>query len=258
MTVTDQRHTGSNEPRGAGAVGLLTFPSDPPVDLPGVLARLDALQIIAEQQPPRFGEDGLACFNHLYREITAEVWERIQSNDFRSREFITKLDVEFAKRYFDAVVPRTDGRPVPESWQVLLERRSDPDINRIQFAVAGVNAHVDFDLAFALLTTCRDLGRPFGEDERADYNLINQVFASHMRALRQHFEDWWMRVFDRGLFALIADEGGELAVIIARDAAWNRAKRLSTLFGHEFDEESAEIDRQAAIMGRAMLDIPVP
>jgi len=223
-----------------------------------VLARLDALQVIAEQQPPRFGEDGLACFNHLYREITAEVWERIQSNGFRSREFITKLDVEFAKRYFDAVLPRADGRPVPESWRVVLDRRSDPEINRIQFAVAGVNAHVDFDLAFALLTTCRDLCRPFGEDERADYNLINQVFANHMRALRQHFEDWWMRVLDRGLFAFIADEGGEVAVIAARDAAWDRAKHLATLFGRDFDEESARIDRNAAFVGRAVLGIPVP
>jgi len=256
MTVTDQRQTGSDEPSGP-SVELPTIPSDPPVDVPGVLARLDALQSIAEQHPPRYGEDGLACFNYLYREITTEVWDRIQSNDFRSREFISRFDVEFAKRYFDAVLPRAAGRPVPESWQVLLERRSDPDINRIQFAVAGVNAHVDFDLAFALLTTCRALNRPFGEDERADYNLVNQVFADHMRALRRHFEDWWMRVLDGGLLALAADRGGDLAVVVSRDAAWNRAKRLSSLTGRDFDEESAEIDHQAAIVGRALLEVPL-
>jgi hypothetical protein len=146
---------------------------------------------------------------------------------------------------------------VPESWQVLLERRSEPEINRIQFAVAGVNAHVDFDLAFALLSTCRALGRPFGEDERADYNRINQIFASHMRALRRHFEDWWMRLLDGGLLALAADEGGELAVIVARDAAWNRAKRLAGLTGRDFDVESAEIDHRAAIVGRVLLEVPL-
>ena len=256
MTVTDQRQTGNDGPR-VGSVPLLTMPGDPPVDVPGVLARLDALQDIAEQHPPRYGEDGLACFNYLYREITTEVWEQIQKDEFRSREFITRLDVEFAKRYFAAVLPRTDGRPVPESWQVLLERRSEPEINRIQFAVAGVNAHVDFDLAFALLSTCRALGRPFGEDERADYNRINQIFASHMRALRRHFEDWWMRVLDGGLLALAADEGGELAVIVARDAAWNRAKRLAGLTGRDFDVESAEIDHRTAIVGRVLLEVPL-
>jgi hypothetical protein len=64
-----------------------------------------------------------------------------------------------------------------------------------------------------------------------------------MRALRRHFEDWWMRVLDGGLLALAADEGGELAVIVARDAAWNRAKRLARLTGRDFEVESAEIGR---------------
>jgi len=46
-------------------------------------------------------------------------------------------------------------------------------------------------------------------------------------------------------------------VVIARDLAWNRAKRLSTLTGREFDEESAEIDHRAAIVGTALLEVPL-
>ena len=256
MTVTDRLLTENIEPTSQKP-DFGDYPTDPPVDVPGVLVRLEALQAIFEQHPPRYAEDGLACFNYLYREITTEVWEQIQRGGFRSEEFISRFDVEFAKRYLDAVVPRTDGRPVPESWRVLMDRRSEPEINRIQFAVAGVNAHVDFDLAFALLTTCRALGRPFGKDERYDYNKINDIFGEHMRSLRQHFEDPWMRLLDGGLLSLCADEGGELMVVIARDLAWNRAKRLSTLTGREFDEESAEIDHRAAIVGTALLEVPL-
>ena len=264
MTVTDRLLTDrlltENEPTSPNLGNLADFadfPTEPPVDVPGVLARLEALQAIADRHPPRFAEDGLACFNYLYREITTEVWEQIQAGGFRSEEFISRFDVEFAKRYLDAVVPRTDGRPVPESWRVLLERRSEPRINRIQFAVAGVNAHVDFDLAFALLTTCRALGRPFGEDEHYDYNRINDIFAEHMRSLRQHFEDPWMRFLDGGLLSLVADKGGDLMVVIARDLAWDRAKDLAELTGAAFDRKSAEIDHAAAVAGVVLLEVPV-
>ncbi|HEX4247267.1 MAG TPA: DUF5995 family protein [Pseudonocardia sp.] len=256
MTVTDRLLSESDEPSGP-TPDFSNYPTEPPVDVPGVLVRLGAIQAIAERQPPRFAEDGLACFNYLYREITTEVWEQIQLGGFRSEAFINRFDVEFAKRYLDAVVPRTDGRPVPESWQVLLKRRADADINPIQFAVAGVNAHVDFDLAFALLTTLRALGLPFGDDERYDYNKINDIFAKHMRPLRQHFEDPWVRVLDRGFLAVCADEAGDLTVVIARDRAWDRAKRLSTLTGSKFDEETAEIDREVARVGWALLEVPV-
>ena len=77
MTVTDRLLTENDEPTSAKP-DFSGFPTDPPVDLPGVLDRLAALQIIADQHPPRFAEDGLACFNYLYHEITDEVWQQIQ------------------------------------------------------------------------------------------------------------------------------------------------------------------------------------
>jgi hypothetical protein len=99
-----------------------------PEDVPGVLSVLEALQVIAELRAPRLQEDGLACFNYLYREITREVRKRIDNDEFEDKDFITRLDVEFAKRYFEAVLADAAGTQVPDSWGVLLDRRSAPNI----------------------------------------------------------------------------------------------------------------------------------
>jgi hypothetical protein len=229
-----------------------------PQDVPGVVSVLEALQVIAELRAPRLEEDGLACFNYLYREITREVRKRIDNDEFEDADFIIRLDVEFAKRYFEAILADAVGTQVPASWSVLLDRRSAPNIEPVQFAVAGVNAHVDYDLAFALISTCRALDRPLGESERADYEAINQVFADHMGQLRQHFETRSQRRLDAGVFAQLADGVGDLAVVLSRDAAWHRAEHLNTMSdpSPELERARAAIDWRTAMVGRAVLDLP--
>jgi hypothetical protein len=231
----------------------------PPDDVPGVLLRLEAIQVLADQRHPRYAEDGLACFNYLYHKITAEVWRRLRDHRFRSTEFIARLDVEFAKRYFQALLADATGTEVPRAWQVLLARRSVSHIDPQQFAVAGVNAHVNFDLPFALLRTLAVLELSFGEDEHADYQAINEVFAEHMRSLRRHFENRLQRELDHGVIAQLTDGVDDLTVVLARNAAWHRAKHLATLVEEsaEFNRVRAEMDWQTSMIGRAVLVLPV-
>lgn len=48
----------------------------------------------------------------------------------------------------------------------------------MEYAVVGVNAHVNFDLAPAVVRTCTVLGRSApGPAERADYRAVNDVFS---------------------------------------------------------------------------------
>jgi Family of unknown function (DUF5995) len=57
--------------------------------------------------------------------------------------------------------PRTCGGPagflrrneIPTSWDALFEARYATGSDRIPFALAGMNAHINGDLAFALLQT---------------------------------------------------------------------------------------------------------
>ena len=56
------------------------------------------------------------------------------------------LDVVFANYYLSAVGHAEAGADVPRCWDVLWRNRSDSDCAPIQFAVVGMNAHINHDL----------------------------------------------------------------------------------------------------------------
>jgi hypothetical protein len=59
---------------------------------------------------------------------------------------MSQLDVTFAGLYFDAVEAAGDPAAVPLAWRPLIEERGQPAIEPIQFALAGMNAHINHDL----------------------------------------------------------------------------------------------------------------
>jgi hypothetical protein len=234
--------------------------AETPQSVPDVLAIMEKLQDIADRCPPRDTEDGLASFNYLYHVITTDVRDKIENGGFDNPEFLTRLDVEFAKRYFSAIEANATGAVTPRSWSVLLERRSDPDIDPLLFAVAGVNAHVNYDLAFALLTTVKALGLSLDDaGVRDDYQVINKVFADHMRELKQHFEGRLAREIDQGLLEKISDDAGDLTVVVARDEAWHRAVHINSLADDpdKVEHARAAIDWRVSMLGRAVLSLRV-
>jgi len=191
--------------------------------IPEVLRRLASTQIAAEKHP-RARRDGLACFNYLYTVITTQVQDDYLAGKFTSGDFITRLDVAFANRYLSAVDAEVATAPSP--WRCLLEMRSDPGISPLAFAVAGVSAHVNFDLAFAVLETAEQRAR-LTDDDHGDYQLLNKIFFREMRKLRKHFEDGTERWIER-TFGLTTLENvlGDVIVVVSRYLAWLKAVRL--------------------------------
>ena len=191
--------------------------------IPEVLRRLDAVQVAAEKQP-RSSHDGLACFNHLYTVITRQVQDDYRAGKFANGDFITRLDVSFANRYLSAVYDEIEAAPRP--WQCLLEQRSDRWISPLAFAVVGVSAHVNFDLAFAVVETGTQMGQLDPVDHN-DYQHLNAIFFREMHTLRHRYEDGTERWLER-TFGLTRIENllGDAVVVIARYLAWNKAKRL--------------------------------
>jgi Family of unknown function (DUF5995) len=230
-----------------------------PKDVPAVRAAIDGLRDIAARHAPLLREGGLGCFDYLCHEITREARDRIHHGESVDTEFVIRLDLEFAVRYFDAVFADAAGTPLPNSWRVLLVRRPALDVDTRQFAAGGRNAHLSPDLAIALLSMRRVTERPYGEAEYADYQAINRVFADHIGQLREHCERRLRRPLGIGVFALVANAVGDLTLVFARDAAWHQAQCLATLLGtsSELDRARVSIDWQVAMVGRTVLDLPV-
>src|SRR4030081_1355295 len=96
--------------------------------------------------------DGLKWFNLLYLKVTEKVDAQPPPNGWEDEAWLTLLDVVFAKLYFATISVALDqSANTPSSWLALFETRNRPHIDRIQFALAGMKAHINHDLALGLV-----------------------------------------------------------------------------------------------------------
>jgi hypothetical protein len=71
---------------------------------------------------------------------------------------------------------------VPLAWRPLVERRAVAGIEPVQFALAGMNAHINHDLPVAMVSTCAALATPPDASEHfADYQKVDQLLDAAER-----------------------------------------------------------------------------
>ena len=170
--------------------------------------------------------DGVACFNRMYLEVTEQVASHLQAGFFADPVFMTQLDITFASRYFAAVDAADDRAAVPLAWRPLFEQRSAPGIEPVQFALAGMNAHINNDLPLALTATCAALGTsPDAGTHHADYQKVDQLLDAAEQSVRQSFESAPELAADRHLQA-VCNLVGAWSINSARDLAWTSSLLL--------------------------------
>jgi hypothetical protein len=180
-----------------------------------VVARLDATDAAL---PPA---DGVGCFSRMYRTVTLLVRERLGDGYFADPAAMNALDVTFANVFIAALDAAAAGAPVPRAWEPLFARRADPRIESIQFALAGMNAHINHDLPVAVVATCAALGRT-PDDLHGDYLAVNALLADVEGQVRRSYEDEVVRRADEDLSPVL-DLVGAWSIEKARDAAWVNA-----------------------------------
>jgi hypothetical protein len=186
----------------------------------GVIARMEEI----EQGLP--ARDGLACFNRMYLDVTRQVGRHISEGFFADAAFMTRLDVTFAGLYLDAADVAGDPAAVPLAWRPLVEQRSSKAIEPIQFALAGMNAHINHDLPLALVTTCAALATsPQASTHLADYQKVDRLLDAAEQSIRQSFESAPELAIDHHLRA-VASLVASWTINSARDLAWNNCLLL--------------------------------
>ncbi|MEZ0446723.1 DUF5995 family protein [Cellulomonas sp. ICMP 17802] len=185
--------------------------------------------VVAEMDRVRSGwspHDGLGVFLDVYRQVTALVATKVTDRTFADRAFVEDLDVRFAGLFLDVPRDLAAHRPVSKAWEPLVERRTTPGLLPIQFALAGMNAHINHDLALAVVATCRARrSTPEHGSQHADFEKVNAVLAQVVRPIRQSFLD--EEVVRLGAAASpVADLVSNFSIDRARDAAWVSALTL--------------------------------
>lgn len=144
----------------------------------GVTARMRAL---GAELPPG---DGVAVFNRVYLSVTEELERRLCGGHFEDRAATGELGARFATRYLAAVEAAASGRTVPAAWRPFFQLRRHPGVRPLQFALAGINAHIGHDLPLALVETCRGRrARP--EELEADFERIGELLTGLEERIRE-------------------------------------------------------------------------
>ena len=228
-----------------------------PADVPGVVDRLTRMQGYLDQVPPLLGSNPLADFNKLYRTITESVLDRLDNNRFHDPAFLAELDVQFAARYFDALqFWTTTSHECPRVWGVIFKRIDGPDVRALPSAAAGVNAHINYDLPFALVRTFEKLNiEPVdGSAQHHDYLQVNDIFAEAIPDLRRGYLDKVQLIIDTMNGDLDDWWQGEM-VEYTRNVAWRNAQKIWKV---RHDQDSVErerdrLDELSSLLGRLLL-----
>jgi hypothetical protein len=225
------------------ATGAITTIAD-------VMAEMERI----DQALPR--KDGVAYFNRLYLQVTKAVDSASADTTFENPAFVERLDVVFASLYFAAEATIASGAQCPVPWIPLVQARAEHR-EPIQFAIAGMTAHINHDLPVALVQTCTELGLAPADDTAVhrDFQRVDALLAT----VEKQVAGW----FDSGLIAdvedvtpLKTDEAIAMwSIVAARDVAWEHAKVIWQL-RHETLLEDAYLDvlaRTTELAARAAL-----
>ncbi|GAA1555478.1 DUF5995 family protein [Actinomadura kijaniata] len=205
--------------------------------------------------------DGVACFNRVYLKVTERIAHELTTGLFADPPFVERLDVDFAGFYLAAVDAAVAGRPA-RPWRPLFAARADRSVWSLQFALAGMNAHINHDLALAVITTCTDTGRDPDDDPiHHDFLRINEILEDVESEVRRSLEPALLKLATKDAETL-KHIVGTFCVARARDLSWCSLQTLWPQRGHPFlyDNSVALLAQTVSVMGRLLVtpvtDVP--
>jgi hypothetical protein len=225
---------------------IVTAP--PPTTIADVIQVMQSIDVLLPSN------DGLTWFNKLYLMVTQKI-DGQPPTTWLDSVWVLQLDVIFAGFYFAAIASfLTGGQGTPSSWNALFEARNSPNIDRIQWALAGMNAHINHDLALALLETDgqMNLQPNAASPQHNDYQRVNGILA---QALPEA-----LKFLATGTLGEAAQDTGKIGrllaiwdITVARDAAWTFADHLRALPADARPLALQIQDKATGLTGRALL-----
>jgi Family of unknown function (DUF5995) len=136
--------------------------------------------------------NGIYWFNKFYLMVTERVLARTSADHSEASKFVQRLDIEFYGYYQQTLCLTPDQNPVGVAWEPMFERRDDRVILPIFFGFAGVDAHINGNLAAAIVDTLRAMRYPCfpvpGSAEHRLFTALNPIlYGVAKECLRKDF-----------------------------------------------------------------------
>jgi hypothetical protein len=179
---------------------------------------------------PMTDDDGVRSFNELYMAVTRAVGAEFDKGVFEDPVFFSRLAPLFANLYFAAVEADAARRAVSRVWVPLFERRMAAGVAPLQFAIAGMNAHINHDLSLALVAATQELGYELDLDSphHRDHMRVNATLARVMGEVKDGLETGIVPAVDKAL-GTADDMIANWSIESARNNAWTQAQTLVAL-----------------------------
>jgi len=214
----------------------------PPQTIDEVIAQLDLIIQRARAEGSRLG-----YFATLYRNVTLKVKEGIAAGAFQDGARMERLDVTFANRYLAALETFShQGRP-SKCWRIAFETATSDRPIILQHLLAGMNAHINFDLGIAAQATAS--GEQL-ESLRHDFDQINNILGSMIAKVRSDVEEVSPKIKVLTRF----DQSGQSKLIgfsldRARASAWLTASIVNITPAKHLPRKLSILDDGVAILG---------
>jgi len=124
-------------------------------------------------------ESRIGYFTVIYKRVTVAIREAINAGVFDHGNVVEQLDVAFGRRYFNALnayfhSDTFKGLTLP--WAVALSGDQDDHAIILQYMLAGLNAHITFDLGLGLIEVApNSLDTLAGDYQRVGNLLCAQI-----------------------------------------------------------------------------------
>jgi hypothetical protein len=203
-------------------------------------------------------EDGVTWFLRLYRPVTEAVAEGTgPGGPYGDPRCVRWLDVVFANMFFRALRDASRSpEAVPKAWAPFFEARRRHGIAPLQFALAGMNAHINRDLPFALVETWAALDLEPERDSVTyrDFVVVNDLLERVEERVKAELATGALGHVERSL-GEVDDAVAMWKVSRAREAAWTNGEALWALRGVPAvkAEFTATLDRLVGFAGRGLL-----
>jgi hypothetical protein len=231
---------------------ILTAVQEDPQTISDVLDRLQTIDRLC------VNEDGLKWFNGVYISVTQAVENRVTSGGFADPRWLAQLDIQFAGLYFSAVRSALMGASCPGCWAAMFAGRENVRIARIQFALAGMNAHINRDLCLAIEATCKVTGTlpQHGTAQYNDFTSLNPTLDELIDRARESLN---FRLPGDALPAVshLDDLIASWDLGAAREKAWKNAENLWNLPPSLAAGLLDAVDGLTSVISKALL-VPVP
>lgn len=207
-----------------------------------VIKRLDEIILWAEQHQSPMG-----YFAALYRRMTIAVKEGILQNKFDNGPRMEKLDIIFAKRYFEAFDNYQKNKPITKSWEIALNSIKSDKITVIQHLLLGINAHINLDLGISAseISNKSDI-----LNLENDFKQINTIISGLLDDTKLRLSKIWLpfRIFTK-LLDTESDGIINFSIKVARTFSWENAKQLTFIEPLKKPNLITGIDKNVELLG---------